>query len=348
MAEGMTKQRLVVGLGELLWDLLPEGARLGGAPANFAVMLGRLGDRAVVASRIGGDELGDRAREKLEGLPVETGFLQHDGEYATGTVTVALEKGEPRYTIHEPVAWDRLSLTPEWRELANNADAVCFGSLAQRNQASRATILGFLDETRPQCVRVFDVNLRAPFWSGDVLRESLGRATILKLNAGELRHVLTGTGVCPWPTEAEDDDAMLRGARRLLERYPLEMVCITLGERGSLLVTRKGHHRHHGLATTVKDTVGAGDAFTAAMTHYYLEGAPFATMNEAGNQWGAWVASQPGGMPSMKAETLERLSAEILARRESAAGQARRAHFLSMTFVPPASPISLELNPQKT
>ncbi|MGA8108943.1 MAG: PfkB family carbohydrate kinase, partial [Acidobacteriaceae bacterium] len=114
----MTEQKTIVGLGELLWDLLPGGARLGGAPANFAVMAGRLGNRAVVASRIGADELGDQAVETLEGLPVESGFLQRDREFATGTVTVALEKGEPRYTIHEPVAWDRLALTPEWRELA--------------------------------------------------------------------------------------------------------------------------------------------------------------------------------------------------------------------------------------
>jgi fructokinase len=320
MAEGKTEQRVVVGLGELLWDLLPEGARLGGAPANFAVMAGRLGNRAVVASRVGADALGVEARSELESLPVESEWLQSDGEYATGTVTVTLSGGEPEYTIHEPVAWDRLVLTPEWLELARSADAVCFGTLAQRAQVSRETILGFLDATRRECVRVFDVNLRQPFWSGDVVREGLGRATILKLNAGELRHVLMGTGVCPYPTDAQDDDEILRGARLLLERYPAEMVCVTLGGRGSLLATRKEQHRRHGLAATVKDTVGAGDAFTAALTHYYLEGAPLAVLNEAGNRWGAWVASQVGGMPPMRAETLEKVSGEIGARRGSLSG----------------------------
>ena len=315
MTEGKTEQRVVVGLGELLWDLLPEGARLGGAPANFAVMAGRLGNRAVVASRVGADALGDQARCELESLPAECGHLQHDAEFATGTVTVALEGGEPHYTIHEPAAWDRLALTPEWRDLAQQADAVCFGTLAQRSEASRAAILGFLDGTRRECVRVFDVNLRPPHWTVDVLRDSLGRATILKLNGGELRHVLMGTGACPHPAGSQDDADLLRGARWLLERYPIEMVCITLGERGSVLVTRREQHRHQGLATRVRDTVGAGDAFTAALTHYYLEGAPLATMNEAGNQWGAWVASQAGGMPPMKAETLERVSGEILLRR---------------------------------
>jgi fructokinase len=317
VTEVRTEQRVVVGLGELLWDLLPEGARLGGAPANFAVMAGRLGDRAVVASRVGADALGNQAVDALEALPAESGFLQCDTEYATGTVTVAFREGEPEYRIHEPAAWDRLTLTPEWRELARAADAVCFGTLAQRAEASQGTIRAFLEETRRECVRVFDVNLRAPFWSGEVLRDSLGRATILKLNAGELRHVLMGTGACPYPGEAQDDDALLRGAQRLLERYPVEMVCITVGAGGSLLVTRKRHDRHYGLETRVQDTVGAGDAFTAALTHYYLEGAPLAVLNEAGNRWGAWVASQAGGMPAMKAETLERVSGEIGTRRVS-------------------------------
>jgi fructokinase len=313
--QGKTEQRVVVGLGELLWDLLPEGARLGGAPANFAVMAGRLGNRAIVASRVGADALGEQARETLESLPVESRFIESDQEYATGTVTVTLKGGEPEYVIDEPAAWDRLGLNAEWRELARTADAVCFGTLAQRSDVSRGTILAFLDETRRDCVRVFDVNLRAPFWSGEVLRNSVGRATILKLNAGELPHVLVGTGVCPYPTEAQDDEEILRGARRLLERYPVELVCITMGARGSLLVTRGGQDRRPGLAAKVKDTVGAGDAFTAALTHYYLEGAPLAVLNEAGNRWGAWVASQAGGMPPLRAETLERVSGEIGARR---------------------------------
>jgi fructokinase len=309
------RQRVVVGLGELLWDLLPEGRRLGGAPANFAVMAGRLGNRAVVASRVGADALGEEAQRTLETLPAESQFLQSDSEYATGTVTVSLETGEPEYRIHEPVAWDRLTLTPEWRELARTADAVCFGTLAQRGEISQGTILAFLDETRPECVRIFDVNLRKPFWTPEVLRNSLGRATILKLNVHELPHVLVGTGACPYPSHAEGDEEMMRGARRLMERYPVEMVCVTLGPRGSLLVTRGKHHRHPGMKTRVRDTVGAGDAFTAALAHYYLEGTPLEVLNEAGNRWGAWVASQTGGMPPMRAETLASVSEEIGAGR---------------------------------
>ena len=305
------RQRVVVGLGELLWDLLPEGPRLGGAPANFAVMAGRLGNRAVIASRVGSDALGQEARAILAGLPVDCGSLQTDAECATGTVTVTIENGEPRYTIHEPAAWDRLDLTAEWRELAGSADAVCFGTLAQREAKSRQTILEFLDATRRECARVFDVNLRAPFWSGATLRESLQRATILKLNVHELPEVLVGVGVSSDPAAARDEEAVLRGARMVLERYPLRMVCVTMGAEGSLLVTREGSHRHHGLEATVKDTVGAGDAFTAALTHYYLQGAPLPVLNEAGNRWGAWMASQSGAMPPLGAETVARMAREI-------------------------------------
>src|ERR1022692_690731 len=127
-------------MGELLWDLLPEGAFLGGAPANFAVMAGRLENRAILLSRIGRDQLGRKAVERLNPLPVEGRSLQMDPAHETGRVTVAFEGGEPHYTIHQPAAWDFLELTDEWLELAERADALCFGSLAQRSQESRQTI----------------------------------------------------------------------------------------------------------------------------------------------------------------------------------------------------------------
>lgn len=311
----MSAQKVVVGLGELLWDLLPDGARLGGAPANFTVMAGRLGDRAVVASRVGSDPLGRRALDLLSAMPVDTELIQRDEEMPTGTVTVELKSGEPEYTIHEPVAWDRLEMTEAWRGLAQSADAVCFGTLAQREPPSRAAILEFLDATRPECVRIFDVNLRAPFWSGEVLRGSLARATILKLNAGELAPVLLGTGVCPHPAAATNDDEVLEGARRILERYPVKLVCVTLGAQGSLLVTRSDQHRRMAVETRLRDAVGAGDAFTAALAHYHLEGAPLPVLNEAGNRWGAWVASQAGAMPELTEETLAAITAAIDACR---------------------------------
>ena len=306
-----SKAKVVVGLGELLWDVLPDGPRLGGAPANFAVMAGRLGNRAVVASRLGADALGADARSALAKLPVDASVLQTAMNLPTGTVGVSIEDGEPHYTIYEPVAWDRLELTAEWMELAREADAVCFGTLAQRETVSRRTILKFLDATRLACVRVFDANLRSPFWSAETLRGSLGRATILKLNAMELPLVLEATGICSYAPPVHDHRQMLGTVHRLLERYPLQMVCITLGASGSLLVTRDDFDVHRGHPAEVRDTVGAGDAFTAALTHYYLEDAALDVMNEAGNRWGAWMASQPGAMPPLEEETVEAMAAGL-------------------------------------
>src|SRR5271170_4824503 len=184
------ESKVVVGLGELLWDLLPEGKQLGGAPANFSVMSARLGNRAVIASRLGDDPLGREAKKYLATLPADTDFIQRDPRQPTGSVSVKLEDGQPEYVIHEPVAWDFLEFTPEWKNLAPQADAVCFGSLAQRGAVSRKTIHAVLAATRRDCVRVFDVNLRKPFYTRGVLEDSLGRATLLKLNDAEMPEVL--------------------------------------------------------------------------------------------------------------------------------------------------------------
>jgi fructokinase len=311
MIGATSKAKIVVGLGELLWDLLPEGPRLGGAPANFAVMAGRLGDRAVVASRLGADDLGAEARAVLAKMPVDLSRVQTDTEFPTGAVRVSLKGGEARYTFDEPVAWDRLEFTPAWADLAGSADAVCFGTLAQREAAAKRTIRQFVDATRRDCVRVFDVNLRQPYWSDEVLRESLGRATILKLNADELPLVLQGSGSDTRGPAGYREEELLREVQSLLSRYPVALVCVTLGGEGSLLVTPRSHHRHPGIRAHVKDTVGAGDAFTAALTHYYLQGAPLAALNEAGNLWGAWMASQSGAMPPLEAATTAQMAEKI-------------------------------------
>jgi fructokinase len=173
---------LILGLGELLWDVLPSGARLGGAPANFAVMAGRLGNHAAILSRIGRDDPGRRAMEVLDPLPLDASRLQVDIVHETGRVTVGFDGVQPSYTIHEPAAWDFLELSDDWVKLAERADAVCFGSLAQRSGKSRQTIQTLVSETSSACIRVFDVNLRAPFYSGEVIEESLRLATVLKMN----------------------------------------------------------------------------------------------------------------------------------------------------------------------
>lgn len=274
-----------------------QGARvalLGGAPANFTVMSGRLGNHAAILSRIGRDDLGRMAVDKLDPLPVDTSRIEIDPEHATGRVTVSFEGGEPRYVIHEPAAWDFLKLSDEWVQTAERADAICFGSLAQRNAVSRQTIQTLAAQTKATCIRVFDVNLRPPFISGEVIQESLELASVVKMNEEELPQVLRLLGL-------ENEAAQLRpGAERLLAEFPsLQLVAITRGNRGSILVSREEWDEHPGFPVQVADGIGAGDAFTAALTHYLLRGAPLATLNEAGNRWGGWVASQSGAMPAL-------------------------------------------------
>jgi len=313
--------RLILGIGELLWDFLPAKSAgngttakptgsLGGAPANFAVMAGRLGSNTVILSRIGRDELGRQAVAKLDPLPADTEFLQVDPHHPTGTVTVDLKDGQAQYVIHQPVAWDFMELNDDWVRLAERADAICFGSLAQRALESRQTIQTLAAQTRSDCVRVFDVNLRPPFYSSEVIQESLELATVMKMNDAEVPQVL---GILGLPANDCNDPAGLRrGAERLLAEFPtLRMVAVTRGGCGSILVTRDSADDHPGIPAKVADTIGAGDAFTAAMTTYLLLGASLATINEAGNRWGSWVASQVGGMPPLPADLPARIKSEI-------------------------------------
>ncbi len=297
--------KTILGIGELLWDILPEGPQLGGAPANYSVMAGRLGNHATIISRIGRDALGDRALEVLAPFPVDCGQLQMDPGQPTGAVTVELQDGQPSYVIHQPAAWDFFELTPEWQAQAALADAVCFGSLGQRSEQSRRTIHALVRATRPECHRIFDVNLRAPFYTGEIVRDSLALASVMKMNDIEVPLVLSLLG---FPAEA----TLRGGAERLLAEFAgLTMVAITRGGEGSLLVGRSEWDEHRGIPIQVADTIGAGDAFTAAMTHYLLKGAPLHVLNEAGNRWGSFVASQSGAMPPIPPEILERITAEI-------------------------------------
>jgi fructokinase len=306
----LKEQHLILGIGELLWDMLPEGPQLGGAPANFAVMAGRLGNHAAVLSRIGRDALGREAVELLDPLPADTSFLEVDPEHETGQVTVEFEGGQPHYRIHEPAAWDFMELTDDWVQLAERADAICFGSLAQRAKESRQTIQTLAAQTSAKCARIFDVNLRAPFFSGEVIQESLELATVVKMNDAEVPQVLALLGLA---TDEDSTTEWLRhGADKLLDEFPaLEMVAVTRGAHGSLLVGRDEWSEHPGYPVNVADTIGAGDAFTAAMTHYLLHGANLATLNEAGNRWGGWVASQSGAMPVLPDTARMRIAAEI-------------------------------------
>jgi fructokinase len=322
----VSEPHLILGVGELLWDFLPQRGSavvtaagpsperlLGGAPANFAVMAGRLGNHAAILSRIGRDELGRMAIDQLDQLdpaPADTAFIQVDPRHETGRVTVSFSEGEPHYTIHQPAAWDFLELSGEWIKLAERADAICFGSLAQRSVESRQTIQTLAAETPDTCIRIFDANLRTPHYSEEVIQESLELATVMKMNEEELPLVLRLLGMSM--DEASTGAGLRVGAERLLDEFPaLNLVAITRGARGSLLVKRAEWHDHPGIPVELADSIGAGDAFTAAMAHYLLRGAGLATINEAGNRWGSWVAQQPGAMPALSQAVRQQISRAI-------------------------------------
>jgi fructokinase len=303
-------RKKVVGLGEVLWDLLPEWTCLGGAPANFAYITTLMGDQGIVASRVGEDSRGMHARQRIKELKLDVDHVQRDGEHATGTVRVELDgQGVARFEIAHPAAWDFLEWTEAWQQLAGEADAVCFGSLAQRSEESRATIRQFVRATRPSAVKVFDVNLRQSYYSQEVLAESMRLADIVKLNDEELPKVMSLDG---FQFSAGDE---LGAARRLIEAYDLKLVCVTRGGRGSLLVRDNEASEHPGFRVRVGDTVGAGDAFTAGLVHEYLRKAAegpldLDAMNEVANRVGAWVASEMGAMPVPKGK-IERTLAGI-------------------------------------
>ena len=294
----MKKPALMIGLGEVLWDILPSGKVLGGAPANFAYMTNVLGDEGIVASRVGDDELGREACEVIQRLGLNTSYLQQDDEHPTGTAAVSIDAaGQPKFTIQESVAWDFLRWTTEWEELSNRADVICFGSLAQRSPGSALAIESFLRNAPTKSLRIFDVNLRQSFYSRNILGTSLPRAHIVKLNDQELLQVsgLLNLGVGTEETLA----------KRLLNAYGLLLVCITRGARGSILVSETKTVEHGGFRVKIADAIGAGDAFTACLAHFYLQGHSLEDLGEFANRFASWVATQRGATPPISAGQLQ-------------------------------------------
>jgi fructokinase len=313
-----------VAIGELLWDLLPTGARLGGTTANYAILSARLGDQSALVSCLGDDELGHEAADRLSALAsdpeddseartnFDLSFLQTSPDLPTGTVAVTLDgEGIPRYGIVTPVAWDAIQLSPELLKLAVSATAICFGTLAQRHEISRSTIRGFIQAARPECTRVCDLNLRSPFCTQEVLRWSVEHADVLKVSDEELPEVgrlldqpLLAAGI---PHKAVDLTTIAESAAQtLLELAPqCRLVAITLGSHGSLLADRSGTYRHPGYSVKVVDTIGAGDAFTGGMVHAYARQASLRQISDIANRCGSYVASQPGATPKLPRELLE-------------------------------------------
>ena len=288
-------KRYIVGLGEALWDVLPDGKKLGGAPANFAYHAAQFGLDTIAISALGEDKL---AEETIDALKEHNlNYLMPRVPYPTGTVQVTLTgDGIPTYDIKENVAWDNIPLTDEMLEIAKNARAVCFGSLAQRNVVSRENIHKFLDATPDDCVKIFDINLRQQFYTKEVIKESLQRCNILKINDEEL--VLIGR-MFGYPGLDIENKCWL-----ILGKYNLDMLVLTCGTNGSYVFTPGHVSFQETPKVKVADTVGAGDSFTGSFVGSILNGKSVPEAHRTAVQVSAYVCTQHGAMPTYPAELL--------------------------------------------
>ena len=288
----------VIGIGELLWDHLPTGPRMGGAPANFTCHTRALGAQSTVISRVGTGEWGDALLARLSELGVGTEGVSRDPEHPTGRVDVELAAdGQPKFTILRGMAWDHLEATETMLELVSSADAVCFGTLGQRSLSSRSAIRQLVASTPAHALRVFDVNLREDYYSAEVLDESLRIANVCKLSDAELPIVSKLLGL---------DGASGDRLEELRARYQLRLVAYTRGAEGSVLAGDGCASVHPGLPTRVRDTIGAGDSFTAAVTMGMLHGWSLDEISETANETAAFVCSHEGAVPMLPASIRRR------------------------------------------
>lgn len=284
----MKRDGIIVGLGEALWDCLPEGRKLGGAPANFAFHASQFGYEAYAVSAVGKDDLGTETLAEFEAKGLQYEMPRVD--YPTGFVQVTLdEAGIPAYDIREGVAWDNIPLTERMREMATRCQAVCFGSLAQRNESSRNTIYAFLDSTPDDCLRIFDINLRQDFYSKEVVHESLSRCNILKINDEEIVTLGEMFGC----QEFGPEDL----CRLIMEKYSLDILVLTCGTNGSYVFSKGEVSFMETPKVDVADTVGAGDSFTGAFVSSILSGKSVAEAHRIAVNVSAFVCTQDGAMP---------------------------------------------------
>jgi fructokinase len=285
---------IIIGLGEILWDLLPQGKQLGGAPANFAYHAQALGAKSYVISAVGNDSLGNEIITHLDDVDINQDFIEILNEYPTGTVDVHLDsEGKPDFIIHKEVAWDYIPFSERLKQLAGSASAVCYGTLAQRSAVSRKSIRDFLDHTPNNCLRVLDINLRQNYYSADLIQESLELANCLKLNEDELPIVAK---LCSFQG---DDEKILAS---IYQKYDLKIIALTKGKDGSQLF-RAGESTVLGTPEVkIVDTVGAGDAFTAALVMGMLKEYPLKRIHNNATKLAAFVCSQKGATPKLSEE----------------------------------------------
>ena len=279
-------KKVIVGIGEILWDMLPSGKALGGAPANFAYHAARLGEEGWAVSAVGDDALGREIQDIVADKKLNSIIATSDKP--TGTVEVELnDKGVPKYNIMEDVAWDNIPYTAAMEALASRADAVCFGSLVQRMN-SRQTVQRFLRALRPDALKVFDINLRQHYYTKEVIEESLRLADILKINDDEIGIVSKMLSLGEDPTAA---------CRDLIALYGLDLVILTKGPEGSEVITANQVIPQGTDDVEIVDTVGAGDSFTAAFVVSYLRGDTLAQAQRLASETASYVCAHKGAMP---------------------------------------------------
>ena len=284
----------IVGLGELLWDLFPDGPRFGGAPANFACHAAALGADAYLISSVGHDELGRQGQDALLAHAVHADCVTVCDAAPTGTAAVTLDNaGRAEFRFATDVAWDHLEWSNALAGLAGRCAAVCFGTLAQRSEVSRRTIRRFVRATPHAALRIFDINLRAPYYDDNAIRESLALANILKLNDEELPIMASLCGVSGTETEV---------LAQLAQQFELDLVALTRGPHGALLWRQGEISDAGGLPVVVRDTVGAGDAFTAALAIGLLRNDSLDVINQRACQVAAYVCSCAGATPPLPDE----------------------------------------------
>ena len=283
-------------VGEILWDALPDGLFLGGAPFNVACHLQALGQEVAFVSRVGDDRLGLEALRRMRARSLGTDLMQIDDSLPTGFVQVALGgTGEPDYEILEPAAWDAITFTDTVGQHAEHADALVYGSLAQRALTSRQTIQRLCEA---EVLRVFDINLRPPFIDQAVVERSLEAADVAKFNDDELRYLQDWFGL---PDDTEAAVADLAGA------FDCRALCVTCGGEGAWLWLDGSSWHHPSYAVEVADTVGAGDSFLAALLTGLLAGRRGDAILDLANRLGAYVASRPGAIPAYEFDGLDQI-----------------------------------------
>lgn len=290
--------KVIVGLGEALWDCLPDGSKLGGAPANFAYHASQFGNDAYAISAIGNDALGDQTLKEFDEKHLK--YVMPRVDYPTGTVQVELdEEGIPTYDIKQNVAWDNIPFTPEIENVAKHCGCVCFGSLAQRNKISRDTIHRFLDTTPMSCLKIFDINLRQNFYTKEIIQESLKACDILKINDEEL---VTIGRLFGYPGLDIENKCYL-----ILGKYNLKMLVLTCGTNGSYVFAPGVKSFQPTPKVEVDDTVGAGDSFTGSFASAILAGMPIKDAHKLAVEVSAFVCTQPGAMPKLPESLLNKV-----------------------------------------